>query len=59
MKNFGVLNGEFEVLHIFEMCLEDMADPLQLHQRVRQMFLQICYRLRRAHTGNHILHLER
>src|SRR5204863_3690832 len=57
-KNLAVLNGEFEVLHVFEMCLEDVPNPLQFDQRFRQMFFQICYRLRSANTSNHILALS-
>src|SRR5882724_11891114 len=57
-ENFAVLNGEFEVLHVFEMCLEDVPNPLQFDQRFRQMLLQIGYRLRRADTANHILALS-
>ena len=57
MKNFAILDGELEVLHILEMRLEDVSDPLQLNQRFRQMFLQIGDRFRRAHAGDDIFAL--
>ena len=56
-ENLAVLNGEFEILHILEMRLKGVSDPLQLDQRFGQMFFQIRDRFRCANAGDDIFAL--
>src|SRR5204863_3837471 len=56
-ENFAVLDGELEVLHILEVCLEDFPYPLQFDQGLRQVLLQIRNRFRCPDTANDVLAL--
>src|SRR6185503_1203683 len=54
----AVFDGEFEVLHVLEVLLERLPNPLELLVRLRQVLFQVSNRLRRADTGDHIFALR-
>ena len=57
-ENLAILNGELEVLHIFEMRFEDFANAFELHERLWQMFLQVRDRFGSAHAGDNVFALR-
>ena len=54
----AVLDGELEVLHVLEVLLERLADPLELVIRLGHLLLELRYRLRRPNTGDDVLALR-
>ena len=57
-EDLALLDREFEILHVFEMALQDFADSLQLIECFRQMILQLRHRLRRANARDHVFTLR-
>src|ERR1051325_9945977 len=57
-RELATLDGELAVLHVVIMLFEQLRDRIELFINLRQFFLELADRIRRARAGDHVFTLR-